>query len=84
VSITDDLATLKPLVRRKCRVGLWLDTLKDAERDAVEHYLDNRPAGVTWIAIADVLRGHGLDASHDAVAKHARRGESNGCRCGAE
>ncbi|MER6232592.1 hypothetical protein ACFUC2_05350 [[Kitasatospora] papulosa] len=63
----------------RCTVGAILDTLDPDTAAKVRSVLDN-PA-VTATRIADTLNGSGHRVQAPAVARHRRRGASNGCRC---
>ncbi|MFJ2745321.1 hypothetical protein ACIO3O_37320 [Streptomyces sp. NPDC087440] len=63
----------------KCGVGAFLTGTDEDTAAALDEALAN-PA-IAAKAIADVLRAHGGPVSSYTVARHRRRGESNGCRC---
>ncbi|GAA5070980.1 hypothetical protein [Streptomyces similanensis] len=63
----------------QCSVGALLDAVGPNDADALRGALDNDR--VTARAIADVLSRHGDPITAYTVARHRRRGDSNGCRC---
>jgi hypothetical protein len=63
----------------RCTVGAILDTLDADTAAKVRSVLDN-PA-VTATRIANTLTSSGYRVQAPAVARHRRRGASNGCRC---
>lgn len=63
----------------RCTIGAILDALDADTAAKVRSVLDN-PA-VTATRIADTLTGSGHRVQAPAVARHRRRGSSNGCRC---
>ncbi|RSS97273.1 hypothetical protein EF903_01625 [Streptomyces sp. WAC05292] len=63
----------------RCTVGTILDTLDADTTRKVREVLDN--PGISSTQIADVLTGSGHRVQAPAVARHRRRGGSNGCRC---
>jgi hypothetical protein len=63
----------------KCSVGALLDAVDDDVSATLRTVLSNDR--VTSRAIADALSRHGDPVTAWTVARHRRRGESNGCRC---
>ncbi|MFJ5143049.1 hypothetical protein [Streptomyces sp. NPDC088707] len=63
----------------RCTVGSVLDDL-DADTAAKFRIVLDNPA-VTATRIADTLTSSGHRVQAPAVARHRRRGGSNGCRC---
>lgn len=63
----------------RCTVGVILDTLDAATAQKVRGVLDT-PA-ISSTQIADALNNSGHRVQAPAVARHRRRGASNGCRC---
>ncbi|MER7759459.1 hypothetical protein [Streptomyces sp. NPDC097619] len=63
----------------RCTVGTILDTLDVDTTSKVREVLDNPVISSTQIA--DVLTGSGHPVQAPAVARHRRRGGTNGCRC---
>jgi hypothetical protein len=64
---------------QRCTVGAILASLDDATADKLNGLLDTRM--VTSTRIADVLTNSGYPVQAPSVARHRRRGASNGCRC---
>ncbi|MFI8206728.1 hypothetical protein [Streptomyces sp. NPDC085937] len=63
----------------QCSVGAFLDAADASDAAALRQALDNDR--ITARAIADTLSRHGDSITAYTVARHRRRGESNGCRC---
>ncbi|WP_234445158.1 hypothetical protein [Streptomyces rimosus] len=63
----------------RCTVGAILDALDAATAQKVRDVLDTRDISATQIADTLTASGHRVQAP--AVARHRRRGASNGCRC---
>jgi hypothetical protein len=63
----------------RCTVGIILDELDASTAQKVRDVLDT-PA-ISSTQIADTLIGSGHQVQAPAVARHRRRGGSNGCRC---
>ncbi|WP_167162979.1 hypothetical protein [Streptomyces sp. MBT27] len=63
----------------QCTVGAILDSLDEQAADSLRHVLDQPQ--VTSTLIADTLTANGKPIQAPAVARHRRRGASNGCRC---
>lgn len=63
----------------RCTVGIILACL-DADTAGKLNELMAAPA-VTSTRIADVLTSNGHPVQAPSVARHRRRGASNGCRC---
>ncbi|AXI91418.1 hypothetical protein SAM9427_36720 (plasmid) [Streptomyces sp. ETH9427] len=63
----------------RCTVGAILASL-DTPTAAKLNELLTTPT-VTSVRIADVLTGSGYPVQAPSVARHRRRGASNGCRC---
>lgn len=63
----------------RCTVGIILAGIDAATAEKLNRLLDN--ASVTSTRIADALTGNGHPVQAPAVARHRRRGASNGCRC---
>jgi hypothetical protein len=63
----------------RCTVGTILDTF-DAETAAKFRDVLDNPT-ITATRIADTLNSSGHRIQAPAVARHRRRGASNGCRC---
>ncbi|MYX26758.1 hypothetical protein GTY75_08755 [Streptomyces sp. SID8381] len=63
----------------RCTVGAILDTIDDSTAQTLRALLDTRTVSATQIA--DALTAHGHRVQAPAVARHRRRGASNGCRC---
>ncbi len=63
----------------RCTVGTILDALDATTVNQVREVLD-RP-GISSTQIADALTKHGHPVQAPAVARHRRRGGTNGCRC---
>ncbi|MEU5425559.1 hypothetical protein AB0H73_08110 [Streptomyces olivoreticuli] len=70
-----------PAVRKgpPCSIGTVLNGTDEATAAALQSALDT-PA-ITARLIADALGRHGEPVTAYTVARHRRRGESNGCRC---
>lgn len=83
IGLAADLTELAsaPAVRKgpPCSIGALLDSTDETTAAALRTALDS-PA-VTAKAIADTLSRHGDSITAYTVARHRRRGESNGCRC---
>ncbi|MFI9588089.1 hypothetical protein ACIHCQ_41340 [Streptomyces sp. NPDC052236] len=62
-----------------CSVGALLDGTDEITARTLRTALDT--ADITAKAIADALSRHGDTITVYTVARHRRRGESNGCRC---
>lgn len=62
-----------------CTVGAFLEHA-DEPTAAALHTALNTP-GITAKSIADTLSKYGSAVTAYTVARHRRRGESNGCRC---
>ncbi|MGW0562942.1 hypothetical protein ACWDZ4_20540 [Streptomyces sp. NPDC003016] len=76
----DKLADAPPAVRGpRCTVGNILEALDDATARKVREVLDTPT--ITSTQIADTLTASGHTVQSPAVARHRRRGSSNGCRC---
>ncbi|WP_404949151.1 hypothetical protein HFP70_35805 [Streptomyces sp. ARC14] len=63
----------------RCTVGAILDGLDTATAQKVRDVL-NTP-GISATQLADTLTASGHPVQAPAVARHRRRGASNGCRC---
>ncbi|AWI33268.1 hypothetical protein DDW44_30765 [Streptomyces tirandamycinicus] len=63
----------------QCTVGAILDLLDPPAAKKVCEVLDT--AAISATQIADALTGSGHPVRAPAVARHRRRGGSNGCRC---
>lgn len=63
----------------QCSVGAFLDAADADDAAALRQALDNDR--ITSRAIADILSRHGSPITAYTVARHRRRGKSNGCRC---
>ncbi|MEU9355002.1 hypothetical protein AB0D65_29405 [Streptomyces griseoloalbus] len=63
----------------QCSVGAFLDAADVNDAAALREVLDNDR--IPARAIADTLSRHGEPITAYTVARHRRRGESNGCRC---
>ncbi|MCG8971753.1 hypothetical protein [Streptomyces sp. CL12-4] len=63
----------------QCSVAAFLDAAEPNDAAALRQALDNDR--VTSRAIADILSRHGDTITAYTVARHRRRGASNGCRC---
>ncbi|MGW7090096.1 hypothetical protein ACWGH2_42305 [Streptomyces sp. NPDC054871] len=63
----------------RCTVGVILSELDSGTAQKVRDVLDQ--AAVSATQIADTLTGSGHPVQAPAVARHRRRGASNGCRC---
>ncbi|MER6109374.1 hypothetical protein [Streptomyces hirsutus] len=70
-----------PAVSRgpQCSVGAFLDAVDVNDAAALQQALDNDR--IPARAIADTLSRHGDSITAYTVARHRRRGQSNGCRC---
>jgi hypothetical protein len=87
VADTDGLSTAltqlmtEPAPRRgaRCTVGDILASLDAATAEKLNGLLDTRM--VTSTRIADTLTASGYPVQAPSVARHRRRGASNGCRC---
>ncbi|MEU0857404.1 hypothetical protein ABZ352_18470 [Streptomyces griseofuscus] len=74
------LADAPPTARGpQCTVGVILAALDPATAAKVREVLDTPAVSATQIADALTASGHPVQAP--AVARHRRRGGSNGCRC---
>ncbi|MYW67145.1 hypothetical protein GTY65_24200 [Streptomyces sp. SID8379] len=62
-----------------CTVGGVLASVDEDTAAMLGRILDTPT--VTSTAIADVLSQHGQQVTSYTVARHRRRGDSNGCRC---
>ncbi|MDI3102040.1 hypothetical protein QJ054_33940 [Streptomyces sp. AN-3] len=73
--------TTAPALSRgpQCSVGAFLDAADLNDAAALREVLDNDR--IPARAIADTLSRHGETITAYTVARHRRRGESNGCRC---
>ncbi|MFF0754399.1 hypothetical protein [Streptomyces sp. NPDC004267] len=78
-ALTQLLTEPEPPRGPRCTVGTILDSLDDETAAKFRTVLDN-PA-VTATRIADTLTSGGHRVQAPAVARHRRRGASNGCRC---
>ncbi|MFD7763570.1 hypothetical protein [Streptomyces microflavus] len=63
----------------RCTVGTILAALDDETAQKVREVLEQQAVSSTQIADALTSYGHSVQAP--AVARHRRRGSSNGCRC---
>ncbi|MFD0352885.1 hypothetical protein ACFVHW_03935 [Streptomyces sp. NPDC127110] len=63
----------------RCTVGVILDAL-DTDTSLKVRDVLNSPS-ISSTLIADALTGSGHRVQAPAVARHRRRGGSNGCRC---
>lgn len=63
----------------QCSVGAFLEAADVNDAAALRQVLDNDR--ISARAIADTLSRHGGPITAYTVARHRRRGESNGCRC---
>ncbi|MFF0698451.1 hypothetical protein ACFYU4_38175 [Streptomyces tendae] len=63
----------------QCSVGAFLATAEEDVAASLRAALDSDR--VTAKAIADLLSRYGPDVTAYTVARHRRRGQSNGCRC---
>ncbi|MEU7228924.1 hypothetical protein [Streptomyces chrestomyceticus] len=63
----------------RCTVSAILDALDAATAQKVQDVLDTPTINATQIADTLTASGHRVQAP--AVARHRRRGASNGCRC---
>ncbi|MFZ3557205.1 hypothetical protein [Streptomyces sp. BH055] len=62
-----------------CSVGVVLASVDEDTAAMLTRILDTLTVSAT--AIADVLSQHGRHVTSYTVARHRRRGDSNGCRC---
>ncbi|OEJ21105.1 hypothetical protein BGK67_35020 (plasmid) [Streptomyces subrutilus] len=62
-----------------CTVGAFLAHADEPTAAALRVALDT--PSITGKSIADTLRKYGGAVTAYTVARHRRRGESNGCRC---
>ncbi|MEU6755992.1 hypothetical protein [Streptomyces sp. NPDC046685] len=62
-----------------CSIGAFLARTQPSTADALRIAL-NTPT-IAAKAIADTLARHGETVTAYTVARHRRRGETNGCRC---
>ncbi|MGW1275496.1 IPT/TIG domain-containing protein [Streptomyces tsukubensis] len=76
-----DALTEAPAPRKgpPCTVGSILSAADDTTEAKLRWILDTRTVSAT--AIADVLSQHGTPVTSYTVARHRRRGQTNGCRC---
>lgn len=77
-----DSARSNPRVRRpgpKCAFAKVMDQLPPETAAKVQTALDDETNTVS--ELADILIAGGFDISAFSVARHRRRGQSNGCRC---
>ncbi|MEU1592780.1 hypothetical protein ABZ468_07940 [Streptomyces sp. NPDC005708] len=76
-----DALTDAPAVRRgpQCSIGALLEAADPDVAESLRTVLNQ--TRVTAKAIADALSRHGDPITAYTVARHRRRGESNGCRC---
>lgn len=80
ITALDALATTPPARRGPlCTVAVILDALDEPAAVKVREVLDTSQVSATQIA--DALTGNGHPVQAPAVARHRRRGASNGCRC---
>ncbi|MBZ6253614.1 hypothetical protein KVH27_35275 [Streptomyces olivaceus] len=63
----------------QCSVGAFLATADEDVATSLRAALDSDR--VTAKSIADTLSRYGPDVTAYTVARHRRRGQSNGCRC---
>ncbi|MGA5127726.1 hypothetical protein ACWCV2_17375 [Streptomyces pseudogriseolus] len=63
----------------QCSVGAFLATADEKDAASLRAALDS--SRVTAKAIADTLSRYGDPITAYTVARHRRRGQSNGCRC---
>lgn len=62
-----------------CSIGSFLIRAQPATATALRTALDTPT--ITAKSIADTLARHGETVTSYTVARHRRRGETNGCRC---
>lgn len=76
-----DALTSAPAAPRgpRCSIGALLQNADFDVAMSLRTVLDQ--TGVSAKAIADALSRHGDPVTANTVARHRRRGESNGCRC---
>lgn len=76
----DALASAPAVVRGpRCSIGVLLENADFDVAMSLRAVLDQTT--VSAKAIADALSRHGDPVTANTVARHRRRGESNGCRC---
>ncbi|MFI8265279.1 hypothetical protein [Streptomyces sp. NPDC085665] len=63
----------------QCTVGIILNELDTGTAQKVREVLET--PGISSTQIADTLTSSGHRVQAPAVARHRRRGGSNGCRC---
>ncbi|MEU2968943.1 hypothetical protein ABZ687_28700 [Streptomyces ardesiacus] len=63
----------------QCSVGAFLGSVDADDAAVLRDVLDNDR--IPARSIADILSRHGQAITAYTVARHRRRGESNGCRC---
>ncbi|MER7937930.1 MULTISPECIES: hypothetical protein [unclassified Streptomyces] len=68
-----------PLRGARCTVGVILTALDDGTATKLTELMEAE--SVTSTRIADVLTSNGHPVQAPSVARHRRRGASNGCRC---
>lgn len=74
-----ELHNVKSVVKPRCSVHHVLESLPEAERDALLAALDNKQ--IRHTDLATVLQNRGFIVSAITVSRHRNRGESSGCRC---
>ncbi|MET9776149.1 hypothetical protein ABZ023_18145 [Streptomyces sp. NPDC006367] len=83
LGLADELDALvnAPATQRgpQCSVGAFLAAADEDVAASLRATLDNER--VTAKAIADTLSRYGPAVTAYTVARHRRRGQSNGCRC---
>ncbi|MFB6505625.1 hypothetical protein ACFC07_21960 [Streptomyces sp. NPDC056099] len=80
IAALTQLAEAPPAPRGpRCTVGAILDELDSSTAQKVREVLDS--VAISSTQIADALTGSGHQVQAPAVARHRRRGASNGCRC---
>lgn len=75
----NDLHVVKSVQKPRCSVHYLLESLPDADREALLAVFDNN--SIRHVDIASLLQKRGFNISAITVSRHRKRDQSNGCRC---
>lgn len=74
--------TYRPLT--ECSVRLLLDRLPEKDSAKLSRVLDAPLESGEWLPatkIAQIVKRNGEEISANALSRHRRRGQGNGCKC---
>lgn len=73
------LHVVKSVGRPRCSVHFLLQSLPEADREALLVAFDNKQ--IRHTDLAAFLQSRGFNVSAMTVSRHRNRSQSNGCRC---